>query len=58
MQSAPSARDSATCQGSNRKSLRSTGSSVALRASARKLSSPWKLGASVSTLRQAAPPAS
>ena len=40
------------------KSLRSTGSETAARACVRKPSSPWNQGASVSTERQAAPPAS
>ena len=56
-QSAPSIRDSATCHGSSRKSLRSAGRGTAARAAARYVSRPWKNGSSVSTDRQAAPPA-
>ena len=40
------------------KSLRSTGSAVAARAAVRYSGLPWNDGASVSTDRQAAPPAS
>ena len=38
--------------------LAQAGQGVASRAAVRKASAPWKLGASVSTDRQAAPPAS
>ena len=53
--SAPSARDSNTCQASTMKSLRSAGSDVAARAAARYSGAPWKNGASVRTLSAAAP---
>jgi hypothetical protein len=55
MASAPMARASTTWYSSTMKSLRSTGSAQAARASTRHSGAPWKNWRSVSTDRQAAP---